>query len=139
MFNLWAISCVPLYLGTDLTHMDPADLAIITNRDLIAINQAGVPASPLDIQQLRTKQQQAWFTKNRDGSFTLALFNLGPESAPIKFSWRELDALRDTNFAAHPPALTDLVTHQPVPTPPEDINFTLDSHASRVFRLTAPH
>jgi hypothetical protein len=139
MFNLWAISCVPLYLGTDLTRMDPADLAIITNRDLIAINQAGVPASPLDIQQLRNKPQQAWFTKNRDGSFTLALFNLGSESAPIKFSWRELDALRDTNFAAHPPTLTDLVTHQTVPTPPDDIDFTLDSHASRVFRLTATH
>ena len=118
--------------------MDPADLAIITNRDLIAINQAGVPASPLDIQQLRNKPQQAWFTKNRDGSFTLALFNLGPDTSPIKFSWRELDALRDTNFAQHPPALTDLVTHQTVPTPPEDIDFTLDSHSSRVFRLIPP-
>jgi hypothetical protein len=139
MFNLWAISCVPLYLGTDLTRMDPADLVIITNRDLIAINQAGVPASPLDIQQLRNKPQQAWFTKNRDGSFTLALFNLGPDTAPIKFSWRELDALRDTNFAQHQPTLTDLVNHQTVPTPPEDIDFTLDSHASRVFRLTTAH
>ena len=44
MFTLWAISCAPLYLGTDLTHMDPADLTIITNRNLIAINQAGIPA-----------------------------------------------------------------------------------------------
>ncbi|WP_051978874.1 alpha-galactosidase [Edaphobacter aggregans] len=136
MFILWAISCAPLYLGTDLTRMDPADLAIITNRSLIAINQAGIPAAPLDLQQLHNKPQQAWFTKNRDGSFTLALFNLGPDSAPIKFSWRELDALRDTHFMHHPPTLTDLVTNLTVPTPPEDIDFTLDSHASRVFRLT---
>lgn len=136
MFSLWAISCAPLYLGTDLTHMDPADLAILTNRNLIAINQAGIPASPLDVQQLRNKQQQAWFTKNRDGSFTLALFNLGSESANIKFGWRELDALRDTSFSAHPPKLTDLVTGQEVSTPPNELNFTLDAHASRVFRLT---
>ncbi|MGO4214351.1 glycoside hydrolase family 27 protein, partial [Terriglobus sp. YAF25] len=76
MFTLWSMSCAPLYLGTDLTHMDPADLAIITNKKLIAINQAGVPASPLDIQQLHNKPQEVWFTKNRDGSFNLALFNL---------------------------------------------------------------
>ena len=136
MFTFWAISCAPLYLGTDLTHMDPADLAIITNRSLIAINQAGIPATPLDIQQLRKKPQQAWITLNPDGSAILALFNLGADSATIKFDWRELDALRNTHFAQHPPILTDLITNQTVPTPPEGLNFTLESHASRVFRLT---
>jgi alpha-galactosidase len=138
MFTLWAISCAPLYLGTDLTHMDPVDLAIITNRNLIAIDQAGIPAAPLDIQQLRRKPQQAWITINPDGSAILALFNLGSETSPVKVSWHELDALRNTHFAAHPPTLTDLVTNQAVPTPTDEINFTLDGHASRVLRLTPP-
>ena len=136
MFTLWAISCAPLYLGTDLTHMDPADLTIITNRNLIAIDQAGIPATPLDIQSLRNQIQQAWITINPDGSAILSLFNLGPDTASLKFNWREIDALRDTHFAAHPPKLTDLITNTEVPTPPEELNFTLDSHASRVFRLT---
>ncbi len=136
MFTLWAISCAPLYLGTDLTHMDPADLTIITNRNLIAIDQAGIPATPLDIQSLRSQIQQAWITINPDGSAILSLFNLGPDTASLKFNWREIDALRDTHFAAHPPKLTDLITNTEVPTPPEELNFTLDSHASRVFRLT---
>ena len=139
MFTLWAISCAPLYLGTDLTHMNPADLTIITNRDLIAIDQAGIPATPLDIQSLRKQIQQAWITINPDGSAILSLFNLGPDTATLKFNWREIDALRDTHFAAHPPKLTDLVTNTEVPTPPEEINFTLDSHASRVLRLTPTH
>ncbi|HEY6375338.1 MAG TPA: glycoside hydrolase family 27 protein [Edaphobacter sp.] len=139
MFTLWAISCAPLYLGTDLTHMDPADLTIITNRNLIAINQAGIPATPLDIQSLRKQIQQAWITINPDGSAILSLFNLGPDAAPLKFNWREIDALRDTHFAAHPPKLTDLITNTEVPTPPEELDFTLDSHASRVFRLTPTH
>ncbi len=136
MFTLWAISCAPLYLGTDLTHMDPADLTIITNRNLIAINQAGIPATPLDIQSARKQIQQAWITINPDGSAILSLFNLGPDTATLKFNWREIDALRDTHFAAHPPKLTDLITNTEVPTPPEEINFTLDFHASRIFRLT---
>ncbi|RSL15764.1 alpha galactosidase A [Edaphobacter aggregans] len=139
MFTLWAISCAPLYLGTDLTHMDSADLTIITNRNLIAINQAGIPATPLDIQSLRNQIQQAWITLNPDGSAVLSLFNLGPDTATLKFNWREIDALRDTHFAAHPPKLTDLITNEAVPTPPEEINVTLDSHASRIFRLTPTH
>lgn len=135
MFTFWAISCAPLYLGTDLTQMDPGDLAILTNRNLIAINQAGIPATFLDIQQLRKKPQQAWFTLNHDGSATLALFNLGQDAAPVKFSWRELDALRNTHFAAHPLVMTDLHTDQAVSASSDEIDFTLESHASRIFRL----
>lgn len=48
MFTLWAISCAPLYLGSDLTKMNPADLSLITNKEIIAIDQAGLPARPRD-------------------------------------------------------------------------------------------
>jgi alpha-galactosidase len=135
-FTFWAISCAPLYLGSDLTHMDPDDLTLISNRDLIAIDQAGIPATPLDIQSLRNRVRQAWITLNPDGSAILSLFNLGPDSAPIKFNWREIDALRNTHFAEHPPEMTDLVTKTDLPSTPEGIDITLDSHASRVLRLT---
>jgi hypothetical protein len=139
MFILWSISCAPLYLGSDLTHMDPADLTLITNRNLIAIDQAGIPATPLDIQNLRTKPQQAWITVNPDGSAILSLFNLGPDTATIKFNWREIDALRNTSFAARPPKLTDLITNIDLPTPPEELSVTLETHASQILRLTPTH
>jgi alpha-galactosidase len=141
MFVLWSISCAPLFLGTDLTHMDPADLKLITNRDIIAIDQRGIPARPLDIQSLRhlgpdgRPLAEAWMTLYPDGSAVLALFNLSPNTAAIKFDWREVDALRDTHFAAHPPTLTDLISRQPI-APSGGIDVTLASHASRIFRLT---
>jgi alpha-galactosidase len=111
MFILWAISCAPLYLGSDLTHLDPADLALISNRELIAIDQAGVPARPLDIQSFRTGGKQAWLTQYQDGSAVLALFNLGTNDADLSLSWREVDSLRDTHYAAGAPrVLHDLIT-----------------------------
>ena len=134
-FIFWAISCAPLYLGSDLTHMDPADLALISNHDLIAIDQAGIPATPLDIQSLRNRTRQAWITVNRDGSYILSLFNLSPDSASIKFDWHEVDALRNTHFAQYPPKMTDLITNTSLPASPDGIDMKLDSHASRVFRL----
>jgi hypothetical protein len=136
MFTFWAISCAPLYLGADLTHMDAADLKLVSNRDLIAIDQAGIPATPLDIQSMRKRVQQAWITLNPDGSAILSLFNLGPDTAKVKFDWHEIDALRNTHFAQHPPKLTDLMDKTELQPSPEGIDISLDSHASRVFRLT---
>ena len=142
MFIFWAISCAPLYLGSDLTHMDPADLQLISNRDIIAIDQRGIPATPLDIQSLRKRGpkgeilRQAWITLYPDGSAILSLFNLGPDTAAIKFDWREVDALRNTHFAQHPPKLTDLLTKTVLPPSSEGIDISLESHASRVFRLS---
>jgi alpha-galactosidase len=141
MLVLWSISCAPLFLGTDLTHMDPDDLKLITNRNLIAIDQSGIPARPLDIQSLRKRGpdgrylREAWMTLYPNGSAVLAVFNLGPQAAEIKFDWREVDALRNTHFAAHPPTLTDLISKEEI-APSDSVDVTLASHASRVFRLT---
>ncbi len=144
MFTLWAITCAPLYLGSDLTKMDPADLALLTNRDLIAIDQAGIPARPLDIQHLRTKPQQAWLTPYPDGSAILAIFNLDTAPAEIKLTWREIDALRDTSLATHfaqspGPTLRDLVSSTDTVPTPDGLTLTLAPHASRIFRIAAAH
>jgi alpha-galactosidase len=138
MFTLWAISCAPLYLGSDLAKMDAADLALITNREIIAVDQAGIPARPLDIQHLRNKPQQAWLTTYADSSAVLALFNLDAASADIKLSWHEIDALRDTHFAdGMPPTLHDLVSDTDVVSQPDGLTLSLDTHASRIFRIAA--
>jgi hypothetical protein len=136
MLILWAVSCAPLYLGTDLTHLDADDLKLITNRDIIAIDQRGIPAAPLDIQSLRKRVRQAWITLYPDGSAVLALFNLGPDAATVQFDWREVDALRNTHFTEHPPQLTDLISKETVAPSEQGINVSLESHASRIFRLT---
>ena len=140
MFTLWAISCAPLFLGSDLTKMDPADLTLITNREILAIDQAGIPARPLDIQHLRNKTQQAWLTTYANGSAILALFNLDSAPAEIKLSWSEIDSLRDTHFAsATPPTLHDLISATDVTPDPDGLTLTLAPHASRIFRISATH
>jgi len=142
MFILWAISCAPLYLGADLTRLDPDDLKLISNRDIIAVDQRGIAATPLDIFSLRSRVRQAWINLYPGGNAVLSLFNLGPDPAAMKFDWREVDALRNTDFAGHPPMLTDLITGEKIAPTPDGINLTLASHASRIFRLTttkSPH
>lgn len=142
MFLLWSISCAPLYLGTDLTKMDADDLKLISNREIIAIDQAGVLARPLDIQHLRKKPQQAWMTTYADGSIVLTVFNLDAKEADVKLDWREIDALRDTTIAARissgkPPIMRDLISGTDSPASPDGVTVTLAPHASRIIRIAA--
>ena len=140
MFLLWSISCAPLFLGSDLTHMDPADLKLLSNAEIITLDQAGVPARPLDIQHLRHKQQQAWLTTYADGSVVLTVFNLDAAQADVKLDWSEIDALRDTTLAARiasgtAPGLHDLISGADTPASADGLSVTLAPHASRIFRI----
>jgi hypothetical protein len=86
VMTLWAISCSPLILGSDLTELDPGDLALLTNPDVLAVDQAGQVATPLS----QASPQQVWRVKNPDGSFTVALFNLGDTEAKVSVAWSDL-------------------------------------------------
>ncbi len=46
--SLWAVANSSLMLGTDLTGMDPGDLAMLKNDEVIGVNQAGRAAHPVD-------------------------------------------------------------------------------------------
>ena len=88
-FTLWCMMAAPLILGNDLTNMRPETLAIITNKDVIAIDQ-----DPLGIQGLRLKKDgdlQYWFKPLSDGAWALCLLNAGPEDATVEINWEDLE------------------------------------------------
>ncbi|GAB3932943.1 hypothetical protein GCM10029976_039600 [Kribbella albertanoniae] len=39
--TLWAVSAAPFYIGNDMTRLDQYGLDLLTNREVIAVNQAG--------------------------------------------------------------------------------------------------
>jgi hypothetical protein len=84
--TLWAIESAPLYVGDDLTKLDSDGLSLLTNDEVIAIDQAGHPAHPIST----SSNQQVWFTNNSDGSYTVALFNLDSSPAKVDVNWSDL-------------------------------------------------
>jgi alpha-galactosidase len=58
----------------------------LTNTEVLAVDQAGQVATPLS----QKDRQQVWRVKNPDGSYTVALFNLGDAEAKVAVSWTEL-------------------------------------------------
>ncbi len=84
--TLWAVSAAPFYVGNDMTKLDAYGLELLTNPEVIGVNQAGRPAQPVSTKTNR----QVWYSLNADGSYSVALFNLGTTEANLTVNWADL-------------------------------------------------
>jgi alpha-galactosidase len=81
-FSLWAMLGAPLIAGNDLRSMSPQTVAILTNREVIAVDQDPLlrPAHPLDA------AQRVWARPLADGSVAVALVNTADTPADVATS-----------------------------------------------------
>ncbi|PUB24778.1 carbohydrate binding protein with CBMX2 domain [Promicromonospora sp. AC04] len=84
--TLWAVSAAPFYIGNDMTRLDAYGLELLTNPEVIGVNQAGVPAQPVSTET----NKQVWYSLNKDSSYTVALFNRGRTDADVEVSWADI-------------------------------------------------
>ncbi|WP_203138162.1 X2-like carbohydrate binding domain-containing protein [Microbacterium sp. JZ31] len=84
--TLWAIQAAPMYTGDDMTKLDKVGLELLTNPEVIAINQSATPARPVSM----STQQQTWYALHDDGSYTVALFNLGRTGRDMTVPWKAI-------------------------------------------------
>jgi alpha-galactosidase len=87
-FSLWCLMAAPLMAGNDLEHMSDDTRAILTNKELIAVDQ-----DPLGIQAKRVKKAgglEVWVKQMSDGSRAVGLLNRSGVEAEIAVNWTEL-------------------------------------------------
>ncbi|MFE8953523.1 alpha-galactosidase D [Streptomyces althioticus] len=124
--TLWAIAKSPLYSGDDLTKLDDYGLSLMTNRDVLAINQQpGRPAKPVT----SVGDEQVWASRNPDGSYTVALFNLGASPSPVTADWQ---ALGFTGQAS----VRDVWNRESLGRHKDGITQAVPAHGSRLFTVT---
>ncbi|MGW1613641.1 alpha-galactosidase D [Streptomyces sp. NPDC002285] len=124
--TLWAIAKSPLFTGDDLTRLDSYGLSLLTNREVIALNQSSAPpAEPVTA----SDPQQVWAAKNPNGTYTVALFNLSDAPASVTANWSTLGfkgeaSVRDVWNKENLGSYTDKITQ------------ALPAHGSRLFTVT---
>lgn len=84
--TFWAASAVPMYVGNDMTKLDQFGIDLLTNDEVIAVNQTGRPAHPVSTETNR----QTWFALNPNGTITVAMFNLGRTESDVKVQLSDL-------------------------------------------------
>jgi alpha-galactosidase len=87
LMTLWAIFPSPLMIGGDLTATDSWTESLLTNPEVIAVDQQSTENHPV----VATDKIVVWFAKAADGkSFYAAAFNRGESAADLRYSWKEL-------------------------------------------------
>jgi len=82
-FSMWALAKSPLILGNDVTKMSAETKSIISNKEVIAINQdaahsAGYRVWKRPTPNGREGNLQLWKSYLADGAFALAFINVSP-------------------------------------------------------------
>ncbi len=86
--SLWCLLSAPLLLGCDLEHMDAFTLGLLTNDEVLDIDQ-----DPLGKQATRIAgggDVQVYGKPLEDGSWAVGLFNLGKVQADVSVNWADL-------------------------------------------------
>ncbi|MGJ5816193.1 glycoside hydrolase family 27 protein [Paludibaculum fermentans] len=127
LMSLWAIARSPMMFGGDLPSNDPATLALITNDEVLAVNQKG--SKPREL--FRKGEAIAWVSDAADGkSKYLAVFHSGEgPTVDVRVDWTEI-GLSGTCV------VRDLWKKADTGRVSEGQTFSLSPHASGLYRIT---
>jgi alpha-galactosidase len=87
-FSFWALLAAPLMAGNDLRSISRETLDILTNTEVIAVDQ-----DPLGMQGRKVRDdgvKEVWMKPLADGSRAVILFNRGNEAGDIAVVWEEI-------------------------------------------------
>jgi alpha-galactosidase len=128
--GMWAMLAAPLLAGNNLSHLSPDVLAVLTNREIIAIDQ-----DPLGKQAERIYAKgpvEIWSRPLGDGSIALAVFNFGEDETFLRgFSLHLEEVGASSGWSAR-----DLWAGKDLGPIDNAYKFTLRRHASLVLRLS---
>jgi len=126
-FTLWAEMASPLLLSTDLTKLTPAELAIVSNKDVVAVDQDSKGAQGTIVQSGNGYDVLAKPLAN--GDVSVVLFNKGDTAQSITTTAAAVGLP-----AGSPYELTDLVSKQKTSTA-GIIAATVAPHGTVIYRV----
>ncbi|GAA6766605.1 hypothetical protein AAFH68_25470 [Flavobacterium sp. CGRL1] len=94
-FAMWCMLSSPLFTGNDYRKMSKETLAILTNKELIAINQ-----DKLGIQGFKHSAEdglEVWVKPLSDGNWAVTFLNRSDVSKKINFDWKK-NTFKDLDF-----------------------------------------
>ncbi|SDH86323.1 alpha-galactosidase [Actinokineospora alba] len=127
-FSLWAMLNAPLITGNNLATMTPEIRGILTNPDIIAVNQDWGGSQGRLLRDLGNGLE-VWGKPNSDGSVAVALFNRGTATATITTSAAEIGLGGSSSYR-----LRDLWS-KAESTTAGTISASVPSHGTVVYRV----
>jgi alpha-galactosidase len=86
--SLWSILAAPLIFSGDITRMDDFTLSLLTNDEIIEVNQD--PLGKPGFRVAKEGDREVWMRPLEDGSIAVGLFNRGEYETKVTALWSDL-------------------------------------------------
>ena len=138
-FTMWCLLAAPLISGNDLRHMNPETLRILTDKDIIALNQ-----DPLGIEAFKYSAKdgvEVWFKPLTHGAWAACFLNRNKDPQNVTFSWKSEKVLDpdfnyDPKFDTTTYRIRELWQKQDLGTTKTPLIAAVQGHDVLVVRLT---
>ncbi len=138
-FTLWAMQAAPLIAGNDIRKMSKKTRSILTNKELIGINQ-----DSLGIQGFRYQTMDSvdvWLKPLKGNDWAVAFVNTSANARKIKYAWKQLKVFdsvshREINTGVNVYKLRNLWSKKLSGDTREPLKSKIKSHDVLVFKLS---
>ena len=138
-FSLWAMLAAPLIAGNDVRNMTKETREILTNKEVIAIDQdsLGIQGFPA----ITEDDLEIWVKPLANDEWAVCFLNRGNVAKNINFDWKE-NFIKDDNFQKQFDAkkttykVRDLWAKKDLGTTATALKTALPAHAVAMLRLT---
>jgi hypothetical protein len=125
LMTLWCVFRSPLIMGGNLTSSDASTTALLTNPEVLAVDQHSTDNHPV----ITTEKVAVWMARPQSGKGSyVAVFNLSDGETTARYAWKDL-GIED---ATHP--IRDLWERKDM-SAAKDLEVTLAPHASALYRI----
>jgi len=130
-FTMWCILSSPLALGCDMTKMSDQTKTILTNKEIIALNQdpAGLQAHLI----FEKDSVQIWAKNLKDRQskeFAIVMLNLGVMPAVLSVKWKDLNIVGNAT-------VRKLWTHKDLGSVESEYSATVQGHGVSAIKVNA--
>ncbi len=85
--SLWCLLAAPLILSGDITSLDPFTLSLLTNDEVLAVDQDPLVKAAKRVS--KDGDREVWAKPLEGGGYAVGLFNLGDVSQQVNVEWKD--------------------------------------------------
>jgi alpha-galactosidase len=127
--SLWCLLASPLLLGCDLTKLDDFTLSLLTNDEVLDMDQDPLARQASPVSRDVAGQMEVWAKDLEDGSKAVGLFNRGPAETNVIAKWSDLKITGSQN-------VRDLWRHQDAGKFDDSFTASVPSHGVVLVKIS---
>ena len=135
-FSMWSMLAAPLMAGNDLRSMTKETLEILTNKEVIAVDQDKLGQQARRFMDMG--EHEIWAKPLADGQVAVCFLNRGDKEWNLDYNWQKniMYFATDININKKEYTIRDLWKHKDIGTTKTSTNYSIPAHGVLMVRLS---